>query len=402
MADALGDVIINLRSRDVNLKSGLDGVRNEITRLTDHVTSFSGILHIAFGASAARAIFHELHHVVMEAGESFVDAQQHGLSFGDSLASAAGKALGFKTRLDEVIEAEKALAKVSEQAAKARADANDVFFGAQGKEIPRTFSNLPNAGEADRVLVEMQNATGAAFDAAKSRLQEIKETQANNNFVATSPQAAAAKKFNEDRIKELQADPLVQEYEKQKNALDEYKNYLTKLNAEAGIQKFIANAKEGFSQTAKLADPIINAFNKTMVAFGKQTQKANEKKAAEDAKKADQDLDAFIAREQKKQDKADDILRDNDPLGKFKEQVTEIENLTKEGFLDRGDADKAEKRLIDGMAKQSRPEMRGVEQFANDLLTKSFGQDKNPVPTLKEILNTLNQIKANPQSGMVA
>jgi hypothetical protein len=83
---------------------GLSGIKEEIGSLQNRLFSFSGLLHVGFGAEAGRNIFHELHEGIAEFAGGMIEGMKAGEDFFTSVGDGAAKLLGLKTNLEQVRE----------------------------------------------------------------------------------------------------------------------------------------------------------------------------------------------------------------------------------------------------------------------------------------------------------
>lgn len=410
MADSLGDVIINLRSRDVNMKSGLDGIRHELEHLSSHIFSFGGLLHIAFGTAAARAIFHELHHVIKEVAEGFSEGEHAGLGFAGSIGVGVEKALGMRTALDDIASAEKVAAENAKELA------NEAERALKAAREHRDLTE--KAGESirggTRNIVTGRGTEDEDSDTPNSERQGVlkeydKKIQKNGDDLEDN--ARKRKKLYEDEQRKIEArhhegkhlsDGEVREeqgiLQAQDNALMAEHNRLTKEHLQLQNERLALEtrlsietesdekAKKEKEKTKELDAKMRQEGHEADEFFRKQ--KEGEKTAAQkELEHKMQELDRFIESEMQKQAKSEEQakhddesakrIRDStDPTAKLKDEFTEIARLVGIGKLTEDEAQKARKRDVkefnQANQRDNKIEFRSADVAANDMLKKSL------------------------------
>lgn len=458
MADSLGDVIINLRSRDVNMKAGLQGVQEELGHLSNKIFSAEGALHLAFGGAAGRAIFHEMHAALKDLGEGFAEGQAKGESFGDSLATGVLHVVKMKSALEEAAEAAKGLTQSYEDLMKADEKAAEFFKSADDNIMKGTkaFGDRTLDLDSDMPLLNNKeeskyNDAAKALDEQRHKLifgdKELHEKSPTKNLGGLADQSQYLQVLKDiQRKKEAGTDSFgdamflaaggiigksgldkeVAAVQKRVNNLmgsigmvEDRQKDLAKGGAEAEIKNTGTALKQGWKNIVDIGidawKPIGTMLSKTAEGFHKDGVKADKEAAKKSLEYKMKELDRFIESEMKKQEKTEEQekhddesakhIRDaTDPTAKLKDEFTEIARLVGIGKLTQEEADKARKKDVkefnQANQRDNKIEFRSADAAADDMLKKSLegaGLQKEANDLLKQIND-----KVGKTHGMVA
>jgi hypothetical protein len=200
---------------------------------------FRSITELGFGIGIGREAFEKLHEGLTKAAEGFSDAREHGMSFGASLDTAVAKVFGFKSSLDNLIETEKKLHEAQALGSKADISSEAAAAAAAGTPIPHLWANLSDPSANERSLADRQAAAGSAYLAAQDQLSIRTDYQNRSQFYSQRGDQTSTDYFK-SKANELSSDPLIKEYDKQKKALDDFKNYMSNLNLAEPGKKAVA------------------------------------------------------------------------------------------------------------------------------------------------------------------
>ncbi len=395
----MGDVIINMRANDVSMKSGFDGVAKSMDRLSEKVLSFEGVLHIAFGAQAARAIFHAVHHGIIEAGEGFREATEYSLGFGESIENAFQKVFGLKTVVDGIKESEKLTA----AAAKDHADAierqvklwrerRDIGEGA-AKELGETRRNT-EIGRGEELTDSGAKSAIAKYDAAIRKLADQIADEERQRKVAFAKLIGPGHLTSEETKKTIAEDQealkKATEFRRTKLQLEKDREtaeriaFANQLEAER-----MAKIKEGVKQ-----DEEQEKYWDEVTKYSLQQMKEQDKRNEEAQKKKDEE-------DKRHRDEAQRIIDASDPLARIKHQGEEAEALFRGGFLTKEQRDTEFKKLgSESLESKTSPMFMSLEQMARKA-QESAGKPEELKPTLANILTTLQDIKNNPKLAVL-
>lgn len=394
----LGDVIINMRANDVNMSAGLSNVAHTIDHLREHIMSFEGLLHIGFGTSAARAIFHGLHHGILEVGEGFREAQEHGLGFAASLGDGLAKVLGMRSAVEEIKEHEKQAA----EAAKEHADAIDrqIKLARERRDLGKSAARDLGEGK-ERGLSEIgapdvtpsseaQTAIRKYDDAIDKLSDQIRD--------ADRAQKTAFAKFSLPGIKGEDVDKAQKEFNTALQQSTDLRRQRNKLEQDREQTERVAFANKIRDDQAAAAKKDLKD-SQDQDKYWDEVTKFTLKQAEEQGKRNEEE-------DKKKSDEAWRIVERNNPLEAIKGQAIHAQRLFEGGFLTAQERDQEFDRLKGQFSeKDSQPQrakFMGLEQMARSV-QESIGKEKpeKTLPTLQSIDKTLSDIKNNPKTAVL-
>jgi hypothetical protein len=412
MGETLGDVIINLRSKDVNMTAGLNSVREGIDHLTNKVFSFEGALHIAFGAAASRAIFHELHGGIKELIEGFDEGKKHGEDFYGSLNEGINKVLGLKTAFEQAGEAAKQLTEKNDKVKRAV----DEIAKLTGTQEKGPYPDLPGGGESGEknlatMTAERDKLEQVVVDAIKKADENEKARQFKMTHgpmagvIANDPVQqglmAAQRQADQSAIKAARAEEQEMDAKiaAEKITLAEGEGEAAKKKAKEVLSEWEKNVKDTIH---KFGEPFEKAFGKLGEGLHKETEKAEKKNQheADERYRRNFEYHKKLGEQAKEKEKHDDEsakrIRDStDPAAKLKDEFAEIARLVGIGKLSPQEAQKAREKDAKEFNQQNRKDnqvqFRSADVAANDMLSKSL----EAANLQKEANDLLKNIEAN-------
>jgi len=232
------------------LAGDVEGFAHKMHESLGVLRQFRSLTELGFGIGIGREAFEKLHEGLAKAAEGFSAAREHGMNFGASLDAAVGKVFGFKSSLDTLIETEKKLHDAQALGSKAAISSEDAIAAAGGTPIPHLWANLAGGTGNEKALTDLQAGAGAAYLAAQDQLGVRSDYQNRSQFYSQRGDQTSADYFK-TKANELNSDPLVKEYDKQKKALDDFKHFMSNLNlAEPGkkaLDSFVHTMVGGLS-----------------------------------------------------------------------------------------------------------------------------------------------------------
>jgi len=414
----VADIGVNVRANSAQFNSEMERVRTQgkqtFSGLAGDVEGFAHKMHeslgvlrefrsiteLGFGIGIGREAFEKLHEGLTKAAEGFSEAREHGMNFGASLDAAVGKVFGFKSALDTLIETEKKLHDAQALGSKADISSEAAAAAAAGTPIPHLWANLSDPAANERALAERQSAAGSAFLAAQDRLGVRSDYQNRSQFYSQRGDQTSADYFK-SKVSELNSDPLIKEYDKQKKALDDFKNYMHNLNlAEPGkqaVNSFVHTMVGGLSIGDWAKNPVF-ALKEGMLRIGsgladidqklwEPFHKAIEKGASESGKKLSEYAKSLET-----------------PVEKAAEAMRKLDGY--KSHLSNADYEYNRKKIVEDYAKtreRTAPHDAGAaDEFGTEAGFKAVQESRNALEGLHDSQTDLLEASNDIQTGMAA